>query len=129
MVILGAKLETAPILPSNQSPLGALPKRFRRPRVLIVGCGDVGLRVAGLVGQHARVIALTSSAERVVPLRARHIVPLRGNLDQPRSLCRLAGIATHVVHLAPPPGHGWADSRTAALLRALRGRSLPGALV
>ncbi|MFZ9254286.1 MAG: SDR family NAD(P)-dependent oxidoreductase, partial [Hylemonella sp.] len=33
-------------MPSNQTPLGALPARFRRPRVLIVGCGDVGLRVA-----------------------------------------------------------------------------------
>ena len=26
--------------------LGALPARFRRERVLIVGCGDVGLRCA-----------------------------------------------------------------------------------
>src|SRR4051812_42300871 len=34
------------ILPSNQTPLGALPSRFRRERVLIIGCGDVGQRVA-----------------------------------------------------------------------------------
>ncbi|KAB2892812.1 MAG: SDR family NAD(P)-dependent oxidoreductase, partial [Burkholderiaceae bacterium] len=33
-------------MPSNQNPLGALPARFRRERVLIVGCGDVGLRAA-----------------------------------------------------------------------------------
>ncbi len=39
--------QQARILPSNQNPLGALPARFRRERVLIVGCGDVGLRVAG----------------------------------------------------------------------------------
>ncbi|MFL6692150.1 MAG: SDR family NAD(P)-dependent oxidoreductase, partial [Ramlibacter sp.] len=31
-------------MPSNQSPLGARPARFRRARVLVVGCGDVGLR-------------------------------------------------------------------------------------
>jgi nucleoside-diphosphate-sugar epimerase len=97
--------------------------------VLIVGCGDVGVRVAGLVGPQARVFALTSSAERLAPLRARGIVPLTGNLDHPRTLARLAGIATHVVHLAPPPTQGWADTRTTALLRALRGRSLPAALV
>ena len=129
MVILEAELETALILPSNQSPLGALPSRFRRPRVLIVGCGDVGLRVAGLISRQSRVMALTSSAQRVTPLRARGIVPLLGNLDRPATLARLAGIATHLVHLAPPPTHGWADTRTLALLRTLRGRSLPAALV
>ena len=37
------------MLPSIQSPLGALPARFRRSRVLVVGCGDIGLRVAALV--------------------------------------------------------------------------------
>ena len=129
MVILGAELQTAPILPSNQSPLGALPARFRRPRIAIVGCGDVGVRVAGLVCRRARVIALTSSVQRVAPLRARGIVPLLGNLDQRATLARLSGIATHLVHLAPPPAQGWTDPRTLALLRALRWRSLPAALV
>ncbi|MDF1485400.1 NAD-binding protein [Ramlibacter sp. H39-3-26] len=119
-------------MPSNQTPLGSLPARFRRPRVLIVGCGDVGLRVArGLRG--ARVLALTSSKERVAALRARGIVPLRGDLDRPATLRRLAGIATHAVHLAPPPGEGrhpwWRDLRTVALLRALRMRTPPAALV
>ncbi|MCW8182739.1 SDR family NAD(P)-dependent oxidoreductase, partial [Verminephrobacter eiseniae] len=32
-------------MPSNQPPLGALPARFRRQRLLIVGCGDIGQRV------------------------------------------------------------------------------------
>jgi hypothetical protein len=32
-------------------PLGALPARFRRQRLLIVGCGDVGLRVACPAGR------------------------------------------------------------------------------
>ena len=48
-------------MPSNQNPLGALPARFRRERVLIVGCGDVGLRVAQSlgsgVGPRARLLA------------------------------------------------------------------------
>src|SRR6187402_1870385 len=57
------------ILPSNQNPLGALPARFRRERVLIVGCGDVGLRVAKLVRNRVRVLALTSTSERVDVLR------------------------------------------------------------
>ncbi|MBA4114598.1 MAG: NAD(P)-dependent oxidoreductase [Verminephrobacter sp.] len=116
--------------------LGALPSRFRRQRILIVGCGDVGQRVArALQGPRVRVLALTSSAERVASLRALGITPLLGNLDRAASLRRLSGLATRVLHLAPPPGQGaggddwWRDPRTVALARALRLRSLPDALV
>jgi nucleoside-diphosphate-sugar epimerase len=100
--------------------------------VLIVGCGDVGLRVARQLPRHVRLIALTSSAERVPELRAQRITPLQGNLDNGASLRRLAGLATRVVHLAPPPNDNpaWrSDPRTLALLRALRLRSLPQSLV
>ncbi len=120
-------------MPSNQSPLGALPSRFRRQRILIIGCGDVGLRVARQLAPRVRLLALTSSPERRPELRARHITPLAGNLDQPATLRRLAGLATRVVHLAPPPGENlpdWRrDPRTLALLRVLRLRSLPQAVV
>ncbi len=124
-------------MPSNQSPHtslyatrpGALPARFRRARVLIVGCGDVGLRVAQALSGRVRLMGLTSSADRTEELRARGITPLLGNLDAPASLRRLAGLSSHVVHLAPPPGEGWVDPRTLALVRALRLRSLPRALV
>jgi nucleoside-diphosphate-sugar epimerase len=116
-------------LPSNQNPLGALPARFRRERVLIVGCGDVGLRAARALPARVRVMALTSSPERVPALRARGIVPLQGDLDQAHSLRRLAGLAHRVIHLAPPPGEGWSDPRTTGLMRALRLRSAPASLV
>ena len=120
--------------------LGALPARFRRARLLIVGCGDVGQRVlrnlaSGPGAGRVRVLALTSSAAQVAPLRALGATPLRGNLDSARSLRRLAGLATRVLHLAPPPGQGdrqgawWLDPRTLALARALRRRSLPQVLV
>jgi nucleoside-diphosphate-sugar epimerase len=74
-------------------------------------------------------MALTSSPERTVELRAHGITPLLGNLDAPLTLRRLAGLATQVVHLAPPPGEGWGDPRTRALTRALCLRGLPQALV
>jgi nucleoside-diphosphate-sugar epimerase len=126
-------LEEPPILPSIQSPLGALPARFRRERVLIVGCGDVGLRVASQLRGRARLLALTSSPDRVTELRHKGITPLHGNLDQPQSLARLAGIATRIVHLAPPRNNDeanwWRDLRTVSLLRALRLRSVPASLV
>ena len=120
-------------MPSNQSPLGALPARFRRERILIVGCGDVGLRVAGGLRGRVRLLALSSSSGRVEELRAHGITPLRGDLDRPASIGRLAGLATRVIHLAPPRAEGdrqwWRDLRTWALLLALRRRSRPRAIV
>lgn len=52
-------------------------------------------------------------------------MPILGNLDRTRSLYRLAGLATRVVYLAPPPSEGWSDPRLSALLRALRRRAVP----
>jgi nucleoside-diphosphate-sugar epimerase len=96
---------------------------------LIVGCGDVGLRAAALLTPRLTVLALTSSGDRVDALRERGLVPLKGNLDQKSTLSRLAGVATHVLHLAPPPQQGWTDPRTLTLLQALRRRALPAVLV
>ena len=115
-------------MPSNQSPLGALPSRFKRERLLIIGCGDVGQRMVRLQ-RHVRVVALTSSPQRVAGLRAQGVTPVVGNLDEPASLQRLAGWATRVLHLAPPPLQGSADPRTLALTRMLMRRSAPRSLV
>lgn len=116
-------------MPSNLAPLGALPARFRRPRVLIVGCGDVGRRVARRLLPRVRVLALARSQAGADALRAQGIAPLRGDLDQAASLQRLAGVATHVLHLAPPPDDGPRDARTRQLVLALARRSAPLALV
>ncbi|MDM0085627.1 NAD-dependent epimerase/dehydratase family protein [Variovorax sp. J31P179] len=121
-------------MPSINSPLGARPSRFRRERVLVVGCGDVGMRAAGLLRGRLRLIALTSSPARVPQLRQAGLTPIVADLDQPASLRRLAGLATRVLHLAPPArveegAQWWRDARTLALARALRLRSLPSAFV
>ncbi len=98
-----------------------------------MGCGDVGQRVARVLGPRVRRLALTSTPARKPALRAQGILPLSGDLDEPASLRRLAGLATRVVHLAPPPGEGhaawWTDPRTRTLLRALRRRTPARALV
>ena len=109
--------------------IGALPARFRRERLLLVGCGDVGLRVAGLLQGRVALLALTSSAARCAELRASGVRPLLGNLDDAHSLRRLAGLATRLVHLAPPPGGGQRDLRTRALAGTLRLKRLPKSLV
>ena len=92
---------------------------LRRPTLLIVGCGDVGLRVLPLLVPRWRVLALTSSPARCTLLRERGAVPIQGNLDEPHTLGRLGGLADAVLHLAPPPGQGTTDPRTRALLAAL----------
>ena len=97
--------------------------------MLIVGCGDVGLRVARLLAPRVRVLALTSQAARMVALRAAGITPLLGNLDDARSLRRLAALGQRVLHLAPPAPSGSRDVRSAHVLQALRLRLVPVALV
>jgi nucleoside-diphosphate-sugar epimerase len=96
-----------------------LSSTLKRPSLLIVGCGDVGLRVVKLLHSRWRLIALTSNPERVAALRAAGAVPLVGNLDAPATLARLAGLADAVLHLAPPPNVGATDPRTRNLLQAL----------
>ncbi|MFM9914689.1 MAG: NAD-dependent epimerase/dehydratase family protein [Rhizobacter sp.] len=97
----------------------ALPSVFKRPVLLIVGCGDVGMRVLRLLKGRYRLLALTSSPSRCEALRAAGAVPLLGNLDDPSTLARLAGLADAVLHLAPPPLQGHTDPRTRNLLHAL----------
>jgi nucleoside-diphosphate-sugar epimerase len=97
-------------------------RKLRRARVLIAGCGDVGLRCVPLLVRRAaapRVIALSSQPARAAELRAAGTTPLIGNLDERRSLRRLAGLASTVLHLAPPQKTGDDDSRTRALIAAL----------
>ena len=81
-------------------------------------------------GHGPRLLALTSTPARQPALRRAGVTPLAGNLDDPGSLRRLAGLANRVVHLAPPPqDRGPTDPRTRALLDALRLRTPAAALV
>ena len=97
------------------------PRKLGRPRLLIIGCGDVGLRIVSRLATRFRLIALTSTPERAPLLRAAGVVPVVGNLDQPASLRRLQGLAERVIHLAPPGNVGERDTRTRHLVAALGG--------
>jgi len=101
----------------------------RQSSLLIIGCGDVGLRVVRALGGRLRVFALTSSPGRCGALRAAGVRPIVGDLDDPASLGRLAGLADAVLYLAPPPGSGSGDPRLGALLAAISRRSLPARVV
>ncbi len=99
-------------------------------RLLIVGCGDIGQRLARTMRGRWRIYALSRSEQCHQILRALGVVPIVADLDHPETLERLAGLAHDVIHLVPPPGTGSRDTRTVNLIRALaKGGSIPQRLV
>lgn len=94
-------------------------QRLGKPRILIVGCGDVGLRLLPQLTSFYKVFALTSSEDRAPILRKAGAVPIFGDLDRADTLWRLPQLASQVIHLAPPPSVGQTDTRTHNLLRIL----------
>lgn len=98
--------------------------------VLIVGSGDVARRAIPWLAKRFKVCALTRQSDCGEQLRALGARPLVADLDDSRSLDRIAGLADVLLHFAPPPGSGERDTRTARLLAALGRRgSLPRRIV
>ncbi len=96
---------------------------FARPRLLLIGCGDIGMRLLPLLRQRFRVFAVTSQASRCDELRAAGATPLVADLDQPDSIARLTGLAQSIIHLAPPQQQGEQDRRTRHLAAILPDRA------
>src|SRR6476646_7159146 len=83
-------------------------------RLLIAGFGDIARRAAPRLARRVQLAPL-SRADGF-------------DLDRPESLALAA--AQSLLHCAPPPDHGAADTRTANLLAALeKGRILPARIV
>lgn len=99
---------------------GALPFYFKRHNLLIVGCGDVGQRLLSQLPKKTKAIILSSSKPIKKELRQYPVRVIYGNLDQAKSLTRIAGLANKIVHLAPPAPTQPIDHRTKNLIRALR---------
>ena len=96
---------------------------FGKPRLVILGCGDVGMRLLPLLRDRFRVFAVTSQRARCEELREAGAVPVVANLDKPVTLKKLDGLSTLFVHLAPPPSEGEQDNRTRNLTAILPERS------
>lgn len=93
---------------------------------MIIGCGDIGLRLLPALEGHYRVLALVRDASKAAQLRDRGAMPIVADLDAPASLHRIAGLADDVVHMVPPPEKGTRDTRTTHLIQSLaRSRRLP----
>mgnify|MGYP006375056685 CR=1 FL=1 len=84
--------------------------RSRRPVLLIVGCGDIGERVAGLERAAGRRVAgLVRSETSARRLRAAGIQPITADLDTPAPLRDLPVKNALIYYFAPPPGNGRRD--------------------
>ena len=78
----------------------------------IVGCGDIGVRVARLIQEAGgSVMGLARSPESAERLSGFGVEPLFGNLDDPSTLNDLPLAGRLVFYLAPPPGGGPFDTR------------------
>lgn len=95
-----------------------------RSRLLIVGCGDVARRALPALTHRLRVLALVRSAESAAALRPLGVRCVPADLDDRRSLRRIASLARWVWHFAPPPNSGAAtDPRSRALVDVLAAAS------
>lgn len=90
---------------------------------MILGCGDVGMRLLPLLRDRFRIFAVTTQASKQEELRAAGAIPVLADLDRAPTLARLARLATHVVHLAPPQSDGVIDRRTRNLAAILPERT------
>ncbi|MDZ7803507.1 SDR family oxidoreductase [Thiohalophilus sp.] len=86
-------------------------------QVFIVGCGDIGRRVARL--WQAEGIPVTGLVRNGGRLTATGIPAYLADLDDPASLSDLPVNQALVYYFAPPPQHGQDDPRMAHFLQAL----------
>src|SRR5260370_8653243 len=84
--------------------------RLGKPRLLIVGCGKVGLRIVARLNRRFRVFATTTSPAQCQALRRAGAPPMLLALDH-RPSNRIAGLAPRVICLAPPPPAGSTHTR------------------
>ncbi len=85
-------------------------------RITIVGCGDIGRRLAqACLAEGRELSGWVRSDASVTTLREAHIPALKVDLDQPvPGLPSVAG--DDLYYLAPPPPEGWEDSRVGRLI-------------
>ena len=108
-----------------------VPRRFRRQRLLIIGCGDIGQRVVQQLHHGWQVIGVARSDETLQKIRAAGAMAMQAD-----DALRLARWATHVLHAAPPANHdgevtdrltrGWLQALARARGQRARMTSRPG---
>jgi nucleoside-diphosphate-sugar epimerase len=98
--------------------------------ILIIGCGDIGRRVARLArGEGASVHGLVRSPDKGAELEKLGIRPVVADLDDPATLTGLPTKGAVVFYFAPPPGGGHTDPRVGTFCAAIPAGREPSRLV
>lgn len=94
--------------------------------VFIVGCGDVGRRVALAERSNgAQVTALVRSATSAAELEVLGLQTIRADLDRAETLVDLPTSSVLIYYFAPPPATGDRDLRLSHFLDAISIHALP----
>lgn len=91
-----------------------------KPRLLIVGSGDIARRALPVLRHRYQVYACCRQPAQARAWREAGARVLMLELDQPASLMRLAGLADAVLYTAPPPAFGQHDPRVRRVIAALQ---------
>ncbi len=94
-------------------------------RILVVGCGDVGVRILQQHAARARIIGTARRREQSAQIRQAGGRALQIDLDSPRDCRRLAGLASRMIYLAPPDARNQLDNRLRGFLARLGGQKYP----
>ncbi len=98
--------------------------------VFIVGCGDMGKRVAlGYLAEGIPVTALIRSPEKGKLLEALGIKVIIADLDDPATLAGLPTAGAILFYFAPPPGGGHQDPRVRNFCQAPASGAEPSRLI
>ena len=97
--------------------------------IVIVGCGDIGQRVAKIwKNQGKTVFGLTRTEDSLNILRQQHIHAISADLDDMESLSELQGRLSKdslLYYFVPPPLKGVKDTRMANFIKSLDSEHLP----
>lgn len=99
-------------------------------KAFILGCGDIGKRIAGnLLSTGTTVTAMTRSEDKVDILCGMGMAAVTGNLDDPDSTDLSAAAGSLLFYLVPPPGGGIADTRMRNFCTAFEKEATPAKVV
>ncbi|HYA59778.1 MAG TPA: NAD-dependent epimerase/dehydratase family protein [Burkholderiaceae bacterium] len=94
-------------------------RRLGQPRLLIVGCGDIGIRIVARLRDRFRIFGTVANPANADAVRANGAVPMLLDLDQGNASSRIRAVARRVIILAPTSPQGSRDMRARRLLRLL----------
>lgn len=98
--------------------------------ITIIGCGDIGQRVAKRYQQQNRPVrGMVLSAKSAEMLQKRAIIPIQANLDDAETLKDTSYTGNSVFYFAAPPRLGYQDTRMANWLASLDSHDLPDKVI